>query len=97
MLRAHSLAVRLAVLASRISSNTVLRLLRAAYKYENKLVQQRCIEFFIQNAKEIMGKTDVWKPFAEEEKQIVSDLLYWLVNKDAFYSEKPQWDANSRW
>jgi hypothetical protein len=72
-------------------------LLKAAYKYDNKLVKQRCIEFFINHAKEIMDIHELWKTFAEEQQPLVAELLHWLVNKEVFYSQKPQWEANSRW
>jgi hypothetical protein len=85
------------VLSSRIDSNNVLMLLKAAYKYDNKLVKQRCIEYFINHAKEIMNIHELWKQFAEEQQTIVAELLHWLVNKDLFYAEKPQWDTSSRW
>jgi hypothetical protein len=84
-------------LSSRIDSNNVLMLLKAAYKYDNKLVKQRCIEYFINHAKEIMAIHELWKQFAEEQQAIVAELLHWLVNKDLFYAEKPQWEASSRW
>ncbi|CAF2925525.1 unnamed protein product [Rotaria sp. Silwood2] len=84
-------------LSSRIDSNNVLMLLKAAYKYDNKLIRQRCIEYFINNAKEIMAIHEPWKKFAEEQQAIVAELLHWLVNKDEFYKAKPQWDASSRW
>jgi hypothetical protein len=84
-------------LSSRIDSNNVLMLLKAAYKYDNKLVKQRCIEYFINHAKEIMNIHELWKQFAEEQQAIVAELLHWLVNKDLFYAEKPQWEASSRW
>lgn len=84
-------------LSNRIDSNNVLMLLKAAYKYDNKLVKQRCIEYFIHHAKEIMNIHELWKQFAEEQQAIVAELLHWLVNKDLFYAEKPQWDTNSRW
>ena len=44
-----------------------------------------------------MGISELWKQFAEENKEIVAELLYWLVNKDQFYNEKPQWERSSRW
>jgi hypothetical protein len=72
-------------------------LLKAAYKNDNKLVKQRCIEYFINNAKEIMSIHELWKQFAEEQQAIVAELLHWLVNKELFYAEKPQWEASSRW
>lgn len=72
-------------------------LLKAAYKYDNKLIKQRCIEYFINNAKEIMNIHELWKQFAEEQQPIVAELLHWLVNKDLFYNEKPRWDTASRW
>ena len=72
-------------------------LLRAAYKYQNLLVKQRCIEYFINHAKEIMDIHESWKQFAQEQREIVAELLHWLVNKDTFYSNKPDWDATSRW
>ncbi|CAF1590154.1 unnamed protein product [Adineta ricciae] len=84
-------------LVNRIDSNNVLTLLRAAYKYNNKLVKQYCIEHFITHAKEVMDQHELWKKFAEEQQPIVAELLHWHVNRDLFYSEKPQWDANSRW
>ncbi|UJR09021.1 hypothetical protein I4U23_013270 [Adineta vaga] len=84
-------------LVNRIDSNNVLMLLKAAYKYDNKLVKQHCIEYFINHAKEIMDIHELWKQFAEEQQPIVAELLHWLVNKQLFYNEKPQWDANSRW
>ena len=85
------------VLSSRIDSNNVLMLLKAAYKYDNKLVKQRCIEYFINHAKEIMNIHELWKQFAEEQQAIVAELLHWLVNRELFYAEKPQWEASSRW
>lgn len=72
-------------------------LIKAAYKYENKLVRQRCIEYFINHAKEIIGVHELWKKFADEEPDIVSDLLYWLVNKDGFYAKKTEWESLSYW
>ena len=33
----------------------------------------------------------------EEQQAIVAELLHWLVNKDLFYADKPQWETNSRW
>lgn len=72
-------------------------LLKAAYKYDNKLIKQRCIEFFLDNAKEIMAIHELWKKFAEEQQPIVAELLHWLVNRDLFFSEQPRWDAASRW
>jgi hypothetical protein len=44
-----------------------------------------------------MNIHELWKQFAEEQQAIVAELLHWLVNKDLFYAEKPQWDTNSRW
>ena len=85
------------VLASRINSNNILMLLEAAYKYENKLVKQRCIEYFINHAKEIMDVHELWKQFAERQQPIVAELLHWLVNRETFYAGKPDWDATSRW
>ncbi|CAF1087950.1 unnamed protein product [Rotaria sordida] len=84
-------------LANRIDTNNVLMLLKAAYRYDNKLIKQRCIEYFINHAKEVMAIHETWKRFAEEQQPIVAELLHWLVNKDLFYSEKPQWEAASRW
>lgn len=85
------------VLASRIDKTNILMLLKAAYKYDNKLIKQRCIEYFIENAKEIMAIHELWKKFAEENREIVAELLHWHVNKDLFYNSKPQWDSTSRW
>ncbi|CAF4016033.1 unnamed protein product, partial [Didymodactylos carnosus] len=44
----------------RINLNNVLPLLKASYKYQNTMVKQNCIEFFIQNAKEIMEMQETW-------------------------------------
>lgn len=72
-------------------------LLKAAYRYQNTLVKQRCIEYFINHAKEIMDVHELWKQFAQEQREIVAELLHWLVNKDLFYSNKPEWEAASHW
>ncbi|CAF0966416.1 unnamed protein product [Rotaria sp. Silwood1] len=84
-------------LSSRIDSNNVLLLLNAAYRYNNTLIKHRCIEYFINNAKEVMDIHEPWKKFAEEQQPIVAELLHWLVNKDHFYSSKPQHESKSQW
>lgn len=84
-------------LADRINSSNILSLLKAAYKYDNKLIKQCCIEYFINNAKEIMAIHELWKQFAEDNQEIVAELLHWLVNRDLFFEEKPQWNTASRW
>jgi hypothetical protein len=85
------------VLISRIDTSNVLSLLTAAYKYDNKLVKQYCIEYFINHAKEIMNIHELWKQFAEDQQAIVAELLHWLVNRDAFYASKPTWNTSSYW
>lgn len=85
------------VLSNRIDTSNVLRLLEAAYKFDNKLIKQRCIEYFINNAKEIMSIHELWKQFAEKHQTLVAELLHWHVNKEVFYADKPQWDAYSQW
>ena len=84
-------------LSSRINSNNILQLLIAADRHENKLIKLRCIEYFINHAKEIMDVHELWKQFAEDHPSIVAELLHWLVHKDAFYAERPQWQASSQW
>ena len=84
------------VLSSRIDTSNVLRLLEAAYIFDNKFIKQRCIEYFINNAKEIMSIHELWKQFAEKHQTLVAELLHWHVNKEVFYADKPQWDAYSQ-
>ncbi|CAF2097025.1 unnamed protein product [Rotaria magnacalcarata] len=84
-------------LSNRINTTNVLMLLKAAYKYDNKLIKQCCIQYFIRNAKEIMDIHELWKRFAEEHREIVAELLHWHVNSDLFYKDKPHWDAVSQW
>jgi len=40
---------------------------------------------------------ETWKKFAEEQPQLVAELLQWTVNKELFYAEKPKWDLQSNW
>ncbi|CAF1051086.1 unnamed protein product, partial [Didymodactylos carnosus] len=82
-------------LSQRINLNNVLLLLKAAYKYDNIMVKHYCIEFFIHHAKEIMDMQESWKRFAEEQKELVEELLNWIVNKDEFFAEKPKWELQS--
>lgn len=82
---------------NRINSNNVLTLIRAAYKYENKMVKQYCIQYFIDHAKEIMDIHERWKDFAEQQPDIVADLFHWLVHKEDFYKQKPEWERRSNW
>jgi hypothetical protein len=72
-------------------------LLKAAYKYDNVLVKQHCIEYFLNHAKEIMNIREVWKGFTEENQMIVAELLYWLVNKDEFLKKTSQSEPSSQW
>ena len=44
-----------------------------------------------------MNIHELWKQFAEKYQELVAELLHWHVNKELFYSEKPQWDTNSHW
>lgn len=85
------------VVTNRINSNNVLTLIRAAYKYENKMVKQYCIQYFIDHAKEIMDIHERWKDFAEQQPDIVADLFHWLVHKEDFYKQKPEWERRSNW
>jgi hypothetical protein len=72
-------------------------LIKAAYKYDNVLVKQHCVEYFIDHAKEIMAINELWKAFAEENPSIVAELLYWSVNKDEFNKKIPQSESYSQW
>jgi len=84
-------------LSSRVDANNVITLLKAAYKYDNLMLKQRCIEYFIQHAKAIMAMHEPWKHFAEENQEIVAELLHWTVNKESFFAEKPRWQSSSQW
>ncbi|CAF0881106.1 unnamed protein product [Adineta steineri] len=84
-------------LAHHINTNNILMLIKAAYKYDNVLVKQKCIEYFIDHAKDIMDINELWKVFAEEYPPIVAELLYWSVNKEEFRKTIPQSDSYSQW
>ncbi|CAF2611549.1 unnamed protein product [Rotaria sp. Silwood2] len=69
-------------LINHINTNNVWKLIEASYVYGNILLKQKCIDYFIENGKEVMGITELWKSFADRHADIVSDLLYWTVHKD---------------
>ncbi|CAF3443787.1 unnamed protein product [Rotaria sp. Silwood1] len=69
-------------LVNHIDTNNVLRLTEAAFLYDNILLKQRCIDYFIDHAREVMDISELWKPFAEKYPAIVSELLYCTVHKD---------------
>ncbi|CAF1662001.1 unnamed protein product [Adineta ricciae] len=82
--------------SSLINTNNVLALLEGAYRYKNKHVRQKCIEYFLDHAKEIMARDSVWSDFAEKNEAIVAELLYWIVNKTEFQNMS-QSDVYSQW
>ncbi|UJR37189.1 hypothetical protein I4U23_029897 [Adineta vaga] len=84
-------------ISNHINTNNVLMLLKAAYRYDNKHVRQKCIEYFLDHAKEIMDISEVWKDFAEKHDTIVAELLYWIVHKNEFLQNIPQSDLYSQW
>lgn len=75
------------VIAEHIDAENVLALMESAYNYDNALVRQKCIEFFIDNAKEIMARKEEWKRFTMTHPGIISELLYWIVNRDEFHRQ----------
>ncbi|CAF1494533.1 unnamed protein product [Rotaria sordida] len=74
-------------LVNHINTNNVLRLIEYAYKYDNLLLKQRCIDYFIDNGKEVMNITELWKPFSDKYPMIVSELLYWTVRKEEYHQQ----------
>ncbi|CAF3667655.1 unnamed protein product [Rotaria sordida] len=84
-------------LVNHINTNNVLTLIESAYKYDNLLLKQRCIDYFIDNSKEIMDITELWKPFSEKYPMIVSELLYWIVHQDEHHQHTAQLQLHSQW
>ncbi|CAF3476876.1 unnamed protein product [Rotaria socialis] len=77
-------------IAEYIELSNVLTLLKSAYDYDNAFVRQKCIEFFIDNAKEVMAMKEPWEMFAADRPNIIAELLYWNVNKAEFHEKKFQ-------
>ncbi|CAF2884119.1 unnamed protein product [Rotaria sp. Silwood2] len=69
-------------LVNHINKNNVLRLIESAYVYNNLLLKHKCIDYFIDNGKEVMDTNESWGRFSNNCKGIVADLLYWTVHKD---------------
>ena len=86
------------VLIRQISMNNILQFIETAYKYNNSLLKQHCITYFLQHSKEIMDIHQTWKTFADEHPQIVAELFYWNVHPQDFaQTNQPLPDTTSQW
>ncbi|CAF2821820.1 unnamed protein product [Rotaria sp. Silwood2] len=85
------------LLVNHININNVLKLIESAYVYNNLLLKHKCIDYFIDNGKEVMDTNESWGRFANNYKGIVADLLYWTVHKDEYRQEIAQPQLHSQW
>ncbi|CAF2989338.1 unnamed protein product, partial [Rotaria sp. Silwood2] len=84
-------------LVNDIKIDNVLKYLGIAYKYDSKLLTQKCIDYFIDNGREVMDRKELWESFSKDHKGIVADLVYWTVNKDEYRQEIAQPQLHSQW
>ncbi|CAF3871172.1 unnamed protein product [Rotaria sp. Silwood1] len=84
-------------LINHINRHNILRLIESAYIYNNILLKQSCIDYFIDHGREVMDVSELWKPFAEKYPAIVSELLYWTVHKDENRERVERSQLQSQW
>lgn len=85
------------VLIRHIDHNNILTLLRAAYRYDNIVLKNNCINYFLKYSKQIINIHQLWKEFADENPTIVNELLYWVVHPQEFSIEPTSNQFSSEW